>query len=91
MAGFAKDNNLRIVVCVILPLYSTLQLQHHGACGVYYLNVVLSRQLVCFGRLAVCPEQHLHIVQLPHVVMIDCDKAHCAQPFTLHAVVHDVS
>ena len=46
MSRFAEDYNLRLRTSVILLLYPALQLQHHGACGIDNLDVVLSCYLV---------------------------------------------
>ena len=64
MSALAEDDDLRIWCRVVLALDAPLQCQHHGACGIYYLYVVLLRQGVGLRRLAMRTQQHLHVVQL---------------------------
>ena len=75
VAVLAEDDNLRIGVVVKLPLNAALQGQHHGAGSIDDLDIVSLGQLVGLGGLAVGPKQHLHIVQLPEVIVIDGDQS----------------
>ena len=36
-------------------------------------------------------QQHLDVMQLTHLVMIDGDESHLAQTLTLHTVMYDIS
>ena len=37
------------------------------------------------------PQQHLHPVQLFHLLVVDGDEAQLLEPFTFHTVVHYVA
>ena len=76
---------------LILLLDALLQLQHDGAGSVDYLDVVASGQLVGGGRFAMGTQQHLDAMQLSHIVVVNGDKSHLFEAFTLHAVVYDVA
>ena len=91
VAVLAEYHNLRVGVGVKLPLYPALQLQHHRACGVYYLDIVAPRQLVGLGRFAVSAQQYLGVVQPAQVFVVYGHEAHPAQPLALHAVVYYVA
>ncbi len=91
MTGFAKDNNLSIGSLIIFALYPALQLQHNGACGIYYLDIVLSGKGVSLRRFAVGAQQYFHVVELRHLVVVNSNESHLLQAFTLHSVVHDVA
>ena len=36
-------------------------------------------------------QQHLHIVELAHLVVVDGNESHLAQTIALHAIVHDIA
>ena len=91
MPVFPKDDDLCIWVGIKLLFYPPLQLQHHRASGVNYLDILPFGDFVCHGRLAMCPEHDLDIVQAQEVVMVDGDQPHFPEPVTLHAVVYDVA
>ena len=91
MTGLAEDYQLSLRVGIILTFDAPLQLKHHGACGIYNLNVVLLCELVCLRRLAVGAQQHFRIVQLIHIFMVDGYEPQIVEPFAFHAVVHDVA
>ena len=77
--------------CFVLSLDAVLQLEDHGAGSIDDLDVVALCQLVGLGRFAVCSQEHLRIVQLVEVVVVDGDKPHLPQALALHAVVNDVA
>ena len=91
MSRFAKDDKLGMRVLVALGLDAALQLQHHGTGGINDFDMVLTGQLIGLRRLTVCAEQHLHIMQMAQLLMVDGNESHPFQPLTLHAVVHDVT
>ena len=91
MARLAEYYDLRIRIRVVFALDAPLQLQHHWACGVYYLYVVAACHLVSLGRFAVGTQQHLHVVKSLQLVVVNGYKSHAAQAFTLHSVVHYVA
>ena len=37
------------------------------------------------------PQQHLHIMQLAHLIMFDGDESHLTKTVTLHAVMYDIA
>ena len=53
--------------------------------------MVATRQFVGLRGFAMSPQQHLHVVQLAKVVVIDGDESHCPQTFTLHTIVDDIA
>ena len=61
MTVLSKNHNLRIGVSIKLSLDPTLQLQHHRTGSIDDVDVVSFCQSVCFGRLTVSTQQHLHI------------------------------
>mgnify|MGYP007070224369 CR=1 FL=1 len=96
MTVLSEDHYLRVVsvvshISVILPFYPLLQLEYHGTGGIDDLDIVALCQQVSLWRFAVSAQQHLGIVQPAQVVVVDGDESHVAQPFALHAVVHDVA
>ena len=52
MSGFAEYDNLCIGIGIVLLFDASLQLQHYGACGIDYFDVVLLCELVGCWRLA---------------------------------------
>ena len=94
MAFFAVDYHLRLCFvgfAMIGVADAALQLQHHGAGGIYYLYPVGSSHFVGFGRLAVSAQQHFHIVELSQLVVGDGLKPYFAQSLHLVAVMHYVA
>lgn len=91
MSTLAEDYYLRIRIVVVLTLYPTLQSQYNGARSVYYFYAVTTSQLISLWWLAMRTEQHLHILQFFHVVMVDGDKPLVVQALHLHAVMDDVA
>lgn len=91
VAGLAEDYYLRISLIVVLSLDAALQLQHHGACRINYVNVVLPCEFVCFRWFSVRPQQHFHTMQLLQVIMVDGYKSHTLQAFAFHPIVNDVA
>ena len=75
----------------VLLLDAPLQLQHHGAGGIDNLYAVLLRQLVGLRRFAVSSQEHLDVVELAHLVVVDGDESELCQAVALHAVVHNVA
>ena len=76
---------------VILFLDAFLELQHHRTSGINDFYVVATSQLVGLRGFAMSPQQHLHIMQLAKVVVIDGDESHSTQALTLHTIVYDVA
>ena len=98
MTLFAEDDNLRGTGILeigqymfILLLDALLQLQHHRTGGINNLDMVLSRQVVGFWRLTMCAQQHLHAMQLAHLLMVNGDESHLAQPLALHTIMYDIT
>ena len=56
-----------------------------------YISAILPCQIVGFRRFAVGAQQHFHIVQLFHLLVVDGDEAQLRQALALHAVVHNVA
>ena len=76
MSVLSEDNDLRIGVGVELFLDALLQLQHHRASGINYLDVVAPGKFVGFGWLAMCAQQHFHIVQFTKLLVVDGGHTH---------------
>ena len=36
-------------------------------------------------------QQHLHVVQLPHLIMVNGDQSHLPKAVTLHPIMHDIT
>ena len=68
-----------------------LELEHHRTGGIDDLNVVSTGELVGLRGLSVGTQQHLHIVEVAHVIMVDGDESHFPETITLHTVVHDIA
>ena len=80
-----------IVGFIELFLDALLELKHHGAGGIDNLDVVTSGELIGLRGFAMGAQQHLHIVELAHLFVVDGDEPHRAEAFTLHAVVDDIA
>ena len=91
VTALAEDDDLRSPRLIILFLDTLLELEHHGASGIDDLDMVAAGEFVGLRGLAMGAQQHLHIVEFAQVVVIDGDKPQVLQPFTLHAVVDDIS
>ena len=76
---------------VILRLNPFLELEHHRTGGIDNLDVVLAGQLIGLWGLTMGPQQHLHVVELAQVVVVDGDQTHLPKALTLHAVVNDIA
>lgn len=87
----AKDDYLRIRIAGILPLDTFLQLQHHRTGGVNDVYMVLLGQGISLRRLTMSTQQHLDMMQLLHILVVDGDQPGMMQPFHLHSVVYDVA
>jgi hypothetical protein len=68
-----------------------LELEHHRAGGIDDLDVVTAGEFVGLWGFAVGTEEHLHVVELTHVVVVDGDEAHILQAFALHTVVDNIA
>ena len=79
------------MILIILALDALLELEHHRTGRIDNLDVVAAGEFVGLRGLAVGTKQHLHVVELAQVVVVDGDKAHLMEPFALHAVVHDIA
>ena len=90
MTFLAEDHDLGGIL-IILFLDTLLELEHHRTGGIDDLDVVLSGELVGLRGLSMGTQQHLHVVQLTHVVVVDGDESHLTQTFTLHTIVYDIT
>jgi len=90
MSLLAKDNNLAWT-SLILFLDALLQLEHYRTRGINDFNIILTSQLIGFRGLTMRTQQHLHVVQLAQLVMIDGDEPHLAQALTLHTIVYYIT
>ena len=75
VAVFSEDDNLRLRRCLILPLDAALQLQHHWAGGIDEGDIVLAGKSIGGRRFSVSAQQHLHVVQLGQLVVINGDES----------------
>ena len=91
MTVLAEYHYLCLRVGVILFLDASLQLKHHRTRRVNYLDIVASCRLICLGRLTVRPEQHLDIVQLLQLLMVDGYQSARMKAFHLLSVVHYIT
>ena len=91
MSGFPVDDDLCLGVFGIYLLDASLQVEHHGACGIDDGDVL------CFGlpvggrRLTVCTQQNLGVAQLSEGGVVDHQESHFVQPVAFASVVYDVS
>ena len=86
-----KDDYLRIRIADILSLDAFLQLQHHRTGGINDVYMVSLGQGISLRRLTISTQQHLDMIQLLHILVVDGDKPGMMQPFHLHSVVYDVA
>ena len=91
MAFLAEDDDLLVGRLIILCLDALLELEHHRAGGIDDLDIVTTGQLVGLRGFTMGTEEHFHVVELLHLLVVDGDEPHLAEPFTLHAVVYDVT
>ena len=91
MTLLAKDNDLRLEVCIILFLDALLQFQYHRTRRINNLDIVPARQFVGLRWFTMSTQQHLHIMQFTHLLMINGDESHLSQALTLHAVMHNIA
>ena len=66
-------------------------MQDDGTGGIDDFDVVTTGYLVGFGGLAVCTQQHLDVVQLSQLIVIDGDEALCVKAFHLDGIMHNVT
>ena len=90
MTFLAEDHDLSGIL-IILPLDALLELEHHRTGSIDDLDIVLTGKLVSLRGLTVGTQQHLHIMQLAHIVVVDRDQSHLAQAFALHTIVDDIT
>ena len=67
MTALAVDDYLRPMRGILIVIGggdALLQLEYDGAGGIDNLDIVAAGSLIGFGRFSMCPQQHLHIVQL---------------------------
>ena len=76
---------------VVLRLDALLELEHHRTGGIDDLDVVLAGQFIGLRGFTMGTQQHLDMVKLAHVVVVDGDESHLTQALALHAVVHDIA
>jgi len=82
---------MRGKIAIVLAFDAFLQLEHHRTGGVDDFNIVSLGQFIGLRRFTMSAQKDLHIVQLPHLIVLDGDQSHLAQPVTLHAVMHNVA
>ena len=84
---------LLLLLILLFPLLldALLELEHHRAGGIDDLDVVAAGDFVGLWGFAVGTEEHLHIVEFTHVVVVDGDEAHVFQTLALHTVVDDIA
>ena len=75
----------------ILLLDALLELEHHRAGGIDNLDVVTTGEFVGLRRFPMGTQQHLHIMELTHIIMVDGDEPQVFQPLTFHTVVNDIA
>ena len=92
MTLLAKDEDLSLCPVHFKLLFDgLLEVQHHLASGINDFDVVLFRDAVSFGRLAVGTDQYPSAMQLPELVVGDDLQPHLHQPLQLLAVMHNVA
>ena len=93
VAELSVNHNLgvRVFGVDVSGVDSTLQLEHHGACGVDNFNTVVAGNGIRFGWLAVGAQQHFHVVEFAQVVVGYCHEAFVLQTLHLIAVVHNIA
>ena len=98
MSGLTEDHDLLLAICflifiprIILFLDAALQLEHHRTSSINNLNIVLAGQRIRLWRFTMRTQQHLRIMQLLEVVMINGNQTHLSQSFTLHPVMNDIA
>ena len=85
------DLSAMLRVVVVLLLDALLQAEHHRTSGIDDFDVVLACQFVGGRWFAMGAEQHLHVVQLGKLLVVDGDEAHLLQTFAFLTVVYDVA
>ena len=76
---------------LILLFDLLLELEHHRASGINNLDMITTGQFISLWGLSMSAQQHLHIVKLAHLLVVDGDESHLAQTIALHAVMHDIA
>ena len=90
MTFLAKDDNLPSA-CLILFFDTLLELEHHRTGRIDDLDVIPTSEFVGLWGLTMSTQQHFHIVEFTHLFMVDGDKPHLAQAFTLHPIVYNIT
>ena len=93
MPAFAVDHDLCLVGIpgVVCLFYFSLQLQYDRAGGIDNLDFILLGDPIGFRRFAMGTQQYFYVVQMPQLVVVDCDQSLLLQAFHLVAVVYDVA
>ena len=91
MSFLSENDGLSFGTVRPLPLDTALQGEDHRPSGIDDLYIILPGNLISLGRLAIGTEQHLCVVQLTQLLVVDGDKSLLVQTLHLHAVVHDVT
>ena len=68
-----------------------LELEHHRTSGIDNLDMITTGKFISLWGLSMSAQQHLHIVKLAHLLVVDGDESHLAQTIALHAVMHDIA
>ena len=76
---------------LILLFDLLLELEHHRASGIDNLDMITTGKFISLWGLSMSAQQHLHIVKLAHLLVVDGDESHLAQTIALHAVMHDIA
>ena len=53
--------------------------------------MITTGKFISLWGLSMSAQQHLHIVKLAHLLVVDGDESHLAQTIALHAVMHDIA
>ena len=91
MTSLSEDHNLRIRMIFVLFFNATLQRQHHRTGGIYNLDVVFSSQFVGFRGFSMCSQQHLHIVQLAQIIVVNGHQSAFMQTLHFNTIMHNVA
>ena len=97
MTILSEDDNLFIIdhcpfhLFIVFLLDALLQVQHNGACGINEVDGMFSGKGVCGRRLSMSAQQHLRIMDVSHLLVIDGHQSHLLQSITLLTIVHNVT
>ena len=90
MSFLTEDDNLA-VARLKLGFDALLKLKHHRAGSIDNLYMVLAGEFISLWGLSMGPQQHLDIVELAHLVVVDGDESHLTEALTLHTIMHNIT